>query len=387
MAELEGASSYGERFAGFVGIGTPMPLIKKALAEYERNARNRGPAAEDRQWKLLETIEEQCDKFLASNQGTEDKARHGVVSRLKAELPTEQIALAKRQAEAIYFRNLEGRTEDKHNLRFATDAAQKAGRGAQAGYAGEMSQLEAKPEPTEADTNLLERLRERMALVKAKGLTPAESAAITAYTAQDYEYMNRAASNSRGWMQTWLSKRGDTDAGAHEAARQEGSMQTAFARDGLRKLDPYVGFSYRGDPVSIEEFESRIVVGGSGTRPNLLSTSTEPETALGFGGDTTADRPIAVMWVFDQTKMDSGGRDVKMFSANAREAEILIIAGSPFKISSVVEVGSPGGERQAGKHVDYYRAILADAVMKRANTKKCYMAVAVGEPVNRAPAP
>jgi hypothetical protein len=85
-----------------------------------------------------------------------------------------------------------------------------------------------------------------------------------------------------------------------------------------------------------------------------------------------------LFWVFDHTGGDSGGRDVSALSQVASEGEVLIMAGAPFRIRSVVEVGGPEGQARAGANDAYYRAILGDQVMEHAH--RCYVVHAVAVP-------
>ncbi len=93
------------------------------------------------------------------------------------------------------------------------------------------------------------------------------------------------------------------------------------------------------------------------------------------GGNVKNGRDIALFWVFDHRGGDSGGRDVSALSEVASEGEVLIMAGSPFRVRSVVEVGGAEGQARAEDNAAYYRAILEDSVMDFAHN--CYVVDAV----------
>jgi len=246
-----------------------------------------------------------------------------------------------------------------------------------------------------------------------KGLTAAEHAAITAYTAEDYKYINPATANIGSWMASSMKANGyhdllapapakpdgsghrggeDQKFGGHRGGedkefalspqelslktlREEGSLHAAVATAGLRKLDPFHGFSYRGETTTEADFRG-VVPGADATKRNLLSTGKGWTVCLGFAGtNAKGDRDIALMWVFDHRAEDSGGRDVSALSQVATEGEILIMADYPFHIQSVIEVGSPGGRAKAGDFSKYYDAILGDVVMQLA--RKVYVVHAV----------
>lgn len=174
------------------------------------------------------------------------------------------------------------------------------------------------------------------------GLSEAEVAAIQAYTANDYTYINPATSNDKGWMGTFGGKgTGATEAESQKkmsAIQQEGSLHTAFGVQGLLKLPVWKGLAYRGQTLQFKQFHDLFVKEGEGFRGRsptfawntITSISKNDKAARDFVG---AGKPgiAAVLWTMDVTN----GRDIEALSVNRGEEEVAILPGARFAISSI----------------------------------------------------
>jgi hypothetical protein len=204
-----------------------------------------------------------------------------------------------------------------------------------------------------------------MDLASSKGLTPAEVAAIVAYSGPDYKFINAAAANSPGWMESvkndpknknLTNERTPWSEIATKDMMEEGSLHAAVARKGLRKLDTVTTPVYRGQNFTPAEFAA-VRASGKYTFLYLVSTSTNRDISLGYAG-TTDERPIAVMWVI----ANHGGKDITDLSQNPTEDEVMLLPGTDVTIRSIVEIPSrdhisPWAARGAGSKLDDLKAL------------------------------
>jgi hypothetical protein len=197
------------------------------------------------------------------------------------------------------------------------------------------------------------------------GVTPAEQAAIKTYTGNDYNLINPATQGSRSWMKAKVAdpkldklhkpKDGtfeDTEAEGYvlpgtnkkvttkhatsgeekwvSSLMSEGALHAALATRGLAKMPPYTRPTYRGEGLAEAPKKDETL-----TLANMYSTTKTLSVAEGFmKKTTTADRPIAVLWVYT----GGGGSDVSALSAIQGEGEVLVPAGAKYKVLEVREV-------------------------------------------------
>ena len=102
------------------------------------------------------------------------------------------------------------------------------------------------------------------AVGKDHGLTDAESAAITTYTADDYKYINPAAANSSGWMKSQMKN--DMQRGTEQERLQEGAMHAGVMMQALAKLPAWQGPGFRGERLSPEQFGAQFDDDGTTVR-------------------------------------------------------------------------------------------------------------------------
>ena len=236
------------------------------------------------------------------------------------------------------------------------------------------------------------------------GLTPAETAAIYAFTNEDYKYINPATASKDKWLlpstqaaagkyPQWkvdvapqgerkapqggfspyrTKKRGQTDEAlskeenyqkAMTPFREEGSLHTAFAMSGLAKLPVWTGKVYRGEMLLQTRFDERftrkesrsakVTYGYKGSKTAneaLVSSTKNPDVARGFWGISAQSlKPpnnSTVYVVFWEITLIQG-RDIMALSANTLEEEIATLPGAEFRIDKVWheprEKGMPGG--------------------------------------------
>lgn len=174
------------------------------------------------------------------------------------------------------------------------------------------------------------------------GLSEAEVAAIQAYTANDYTYINPATSNDKGWMGNFGGRgQGATKAETRTKTgeiQQEGSLHTAIGVQGLLRLPVWKGVAYRGQTLQFKQFHDLFVKDGEGFRGRnptftwntITSISKNDKAARDFVGAGKAGI-AAILWTMDVTN----GRDIEGISVNRAEEEVAILPGAQFAIASI----------------------------------------------------
>lgn len=357
---------------GLAGAGqSSFAAISAAVDSYNRSIeRGRGRGPQD---SVLAAIDEQATTWVNTHRADGDRDRRGAVMELLEKLPVERRRVTDKQATGRYLSDMvAGSTPPGHRPFAETStpfvalssaskvgAAQRVDRGVFLDGILQRAALLGYSEDTE---------REYAATEEAErvGMSPAEHAAIRAYTGGDYHYINPATANAKGWMESKVAKPQlssmikptdgtfeDTsaDAGSHQLAisgqdrwisnlMQEGALHAAMATRGLAKLPRYTKPHYRGEGMAGAPKAGDMV-----TLSILTSTTSRIGTAQNFMGQTAhGDRPVGVIWVYT----GGGGADVRGLSAVPTEAEVLVPPGSRYRVVEVREVNyvsSPmGGE-------------------------------------------
>lgn len=111
--------------------------------------------------------------------------------------------------------------------------------------------------------------------------------------------------------------------------------QAKQTENALKKLPGVKAKSYRGlkfgSPAEQKEFLKQFETDGVHQFKAFQSTSTEKKVADSFLSEK--DTTKSVMMVID----GKSGRDVQPYSRNKREAELLFMKGSTFRVSKVVD--------------------------------------------------
>jgi hypothetical protein len=408
-------SAMGGSKAGVLGVGkSTYATIRNTLAEYERLKASRKPGTEAKLVKLLEGLDRLCTEWINTHRGPlspQDATRRTIFTHLSDELAAERASLSQTQAQDQYIGDLAAGMrpgpgaaplvpgDRPHKFQAATMGTRGSAAQALDEFKFELKRAKDNYERYGNSADIIKAIEARMMLVREKKLTPAEHAAIIAYTEAggDFEYINAATANSADWLTSLKDERlkkkqeetkktgrviKDWEDLPDQTLREEGSLHTAVAVAGLQKLDPYTGVSYRGQSYTEADFKKKIGVGKVATYSNLTSSSKYQHVARRFAGDNLkGDKDIAVLWAIEK----GGGRDVEVLSGVTGEGEVLFLPGSAFFISSVVEVGTPGGEASAGKHADFYRFIADSGGLKAA--RRCYLVIAVPRPPRPATGP
>jgi hypothetical protein len=406
----------GKSKTGFAGVGkSTYATIRQTLAEYQRAQKNQKPGNEAKLVTLLERLDILCTDWLNTHRGQlspQDTSRRKLFMRLSGDLAEERAALSQKQAQDVYLESLTTGTQlqdndsaavngpqpaaapdSPHRFKAASHKARMAGADSATDYRYELINQKRAHKILGGEGEIGTGIEERMKLVREKGLTPAEHAAITAYTLSqgDFAYMNAATANSKEWMDAVKAGREGKalklDQIDDKTLREEGSLHTAVARAGLLKLDPFEKATYRGETKTEEEFRDKVGVGKVVRFPNLHSTSKKQGVPFNFvSSGLSAKRDVAVFWAFDNR--GGNARDVEKLSAIGGEGEVLFLPGSSFAIFTVVEVGAPGGASSAGPHADFYNLILARLQSGGFTAaKKVYLVHAVALPTKKAPLP
>ncbi|HEX4106886.1 MAG TPA: ADP-ribosyltransferase [Solirubrobacteraceae bacterium] len=378
VAELDsllgGSSGFG---LGGLGVSS-FAKIREAVVAYTRAVR-RGEKAAKRD-QLLARIDDLATQWVNSHRGEPDQERRGVVAELIDRVAQERRSGTQNAAIDRYMADLTSgvklfgedtaRAESATPMRAATnaakaDAAQRADR---AKFLDERITQASVLAPSD------EGIREFLATEEAErlGVTPAEQAAIRAYTQGDYHYINPGTANSRSWMKVKMAddtvgklvakpKDGtfEDTAGSRWKRQlptsgedrwinnlmQEGGLHAAVATRGLAKLPPYTKAHYRGETVAADGVPKK---GKTFKTTNLTSTTFVLSSAMGFmATNLKQDRPIGIVWVYT----GGGGCDVHALSAFQGEGEVLVPTGAEYRIASVRQVRPkstpPTGEEAA----------------------------------------
>lgn len=178
---------------------------------------------------------------------------------------------------------------------------------------------------------------------KDAGLSSAEMAAITTYTADDYKYINPAAANSMGWLTSQMGK--PMQRGNEKERMQEGALHTGVIMEAFAKLPVWQGAGFRGERLTPEQFAAQFTDDGTNvtakqpdqTKSAFWSISIQESVSQTFAnglGSASDQHTVSVMYYIDVTN----ARDVQQFSAMKHEKEVLAPAGSKFRISRVEKV-------------------------------------------------
>lgn len=234
----------------------------------------------------------------------------------------------------------------------------------------------ARPEPNadRAEANLsglqpelfhyTERSRSRAA-ARTMGLSAAELAAIQTFSAQDYRYINPATANSSTWLAAnhpdlvdkpdkdedeWAQLQDQlVDAGQTlnermadrrkdlTTLREEGSLHTGVALQGLLKMPAWKGFAYRGEKLDAARFDARFAKQGESFKAReptfswktITSISKDEHKAKGF--TNMGSGLYKVLWKFQVTS----GRDIEGLSVNRREREVALLPGAEFAYTDI----------------------------------------------------
>ncbi len=183
-------------------------------------------------------------------------------------------------------------------------------------------------------------------LTKDSRITDAELAAIKIYTAPDYRYINAGlAQNRAGWLQSALDEHvkkasprakdtrilGAALAPGHlgplspgDSAAAEGVRHGKFAVEGLKKLPPWKGETYRGMGLSPEEFKTQFEDTNVWKAASFTSTSVKKDISEAFAQQETKPGRIGFLLRFDV----NNGRDINLLSIFGNEGEILLMPGA-----------------------------------------------------------
>ena len=295
--------------------------IRKALADYQSMAR-KGKGGLELQAARLEAIDLLCDRFIKDYPG--DRRRRTAIMKLQDDIAGERASVTQQQAQGIYQGNVENQS--------------KPGGFKALSSFGKMGATDHKLEIAEPGAQGPKR-DERIKAFKAKyKLTDAEISAITIFSAGDFSYINPVTANSSSWLAS--QKKDTTDAWGtldDRTLKEEGSLHTGMAMQGLNKIDPYPGETYRGARFTPEDFEGRFAVGKTMSFTALSSSSKNEDIALNFiyglsaGSTSDPKKSVGVLTILS----NAGGRDISDIALVQKEAEVLLLPGSFFEVVSV----------------------------------------------------
>jgi hypothetical protein len=335
-----------------------LAAIRDALSAYQ-SAAKKGKSDLATQARQLEALDVLCERFL-TQYGT-DK-RRAIVDRLSNEVNKERAAVSQLRGQQIYQGNVAsskqpvGATETDPAKRFGFKALSGQGK------MGAMDQnLAIDPGNTGPGRG------ERIKLAKrAHGLTDAEISAITIFSAGDFSYINPVTANpvARGWenevVNPWLvNQRKDhpDEAWARlddQTLKEEGSLHTAVALQGLLKMDKYPGATYRGARFTPKAFEDMDLRPGKTLPFGTLTSSTKDKNiginfvyGVGSGAMIDPSKTVAVFYILT----DHGGRDISDIALVRAEAEVLLLPGSVFEVKSVQELDAGAENALHAGHV------------------------------------
>jgi hypothetical protein len=328
--------------------------IRRLLTDYRARAALGGstPTIQSAQ---LEHIDDLCAEYI-TRYGKGQASRVKILEKLQFDLNTERAAVTKREAGAEYQTGVEHADPSGMKKKGADAGAQKGFKAlGSASQAVAVSHGLETPMPNFTGPKRDERIK----LAKAKyGLTDAEISAISIYSAGDYTYINPVTANSASWLSGQRAHTAKSGAAAEGWAKQddqtvkeEGSLHAAMAVQGLNKMKPYKGKTYRGARYTPTDFQAQFRPGQTTTFGALGSSSKEADQALEFAyyiaSASTAD-PDKTVGVLT-TVLDSGGRDISGISMSMKEAEVLILPDTTFEVVSVNRVGNPN--KKFAQHV------------------------------------
>ena len=362
------AKELGDSKARAFGTGSTFARLQKTLAQYERVASSDDPKDMARKETLLQSLGRLSSKYINEHQNAaseQDRARLALARNVADEVPMDLVAITKERSDAKYMDNA---------VNQFSEGGFKA-MDAEARYAAADSQDEYKKQLHAAKTfknrHDTERLEKRMALIKDRGLSHAEDAAISSYSLGEFKYMNAATANKRTWMDEVKAGKYGQGRGwgrmSNQTLREEGSLHTAMAVRGMAKLEPYEGLTYRGEERWEYEMRKKLVKGKDYEFTNLTSTSKMKETALGFAGAGDKGK-VSVVWVIT----NGGGRDISLLSRTSGEDEVLLLAGTKVLIKAAIRIDEQG--QPDDDDIDFPDILESMKKMAKVNGKK-YMLV------------
>lgn len=179
--------------------------------------------------------------------------------------------------------------------------------------------------------------KEAVELVKKYGLTLADVTAIRIYTVDDFKYINPAMAENEGWLKAQIpetvgNKDADVSQEGLDQAKAEGQRHGEMTVQGLKKLPPWKGTTFRGLGLTPDELKKEYPKGKTIVQKPFLSTSLEESVADGFA-KTNSVKPGKVGILMHLTLTE--GRDIAALSKYGSEKEILVIAGATFHVDDV----------------------------------------------------
>jgi hypothetical protein len=309
---------------GLKSLRSSFGTIRDTLGRYEKatTAQKRG--------ELLQRLNELCIDWLNEHRGSKDPKdveRRAVVDRLVDEVAPELARLSQDQAEDIYLADAAG--TGQHNLQSITQVSR--------GFAGHVGN-----DGMNAYTK-----KDKAA---AAGLTGAQLSAIRTFTNQDYKYINPATANSASWMKYQADNATGIEKDMFEADEktrfEEGSLHAGIAMRGLRNMPVYAQPVFRGASMTDDELE-KLKKDGGWSSTAMASLTKERSIATSFASTSakTPDKKHHVLFQID----DHGARDIEQFSQFSHEKEVLLPAGSAFRIESMKQTDPPNGYADAAK--------------------------------------
>jgi hypothetical protein len=222
-------------------------------------------------------------------------------------------------------------------------------------YLDDVIQSENSKYPFQAITKKsVDRVKDKV-VGKPSRLTEAQSAAFRIFTGGDYAYINPAMAADPTWLAGnkakytpgggeyentglaagFLEPRGEapSDSDAMDKHRMsEGAVHAAMLDRAIQKLPVYTEKVFRGANLSQIELDDLLKT-NTVVFPTMTSTSMKRDTPQEFINEKLdkpdKDRPILVMY----TITNSGGRAISEFSAYEREEEVMVVAGTTFKVT------------------------------------------------------
>lgn len=181
---------------------------------------------------------------------------------------------------------------------------------------------------------------ESVAVVQDNEMTAAEVAAIRVFSMNDYRYINPAVANDRDWMAINYP---NADRAEVTARMQEGAVHAAVMLEGLAKLPPWRGQTFRGERMTRALFDKKYVDAPSVKFGSFASMATVRSVAEEFAdgsNKTPADATVSVMVTLDVTY----ARDIGKLSTLPREQEVLLLPGAEFVVERMkrLRTGRPG---------------------------------------------
>lgn len=187
------------------------------------------------------------------------------------------------------------------------------------------------------------------------GLSEAQWTAIRVYTSGDYRYINPVLINAPAWLASgmnpddpmgevlgnWASSIPELRAELNKPEeflkklKQMALEHSAMIIEGLKKLPPFKGKSYRGESRPQSVYQGDYQPGKTIEKGHFLSTSKESSQSMTFAKDDPAANPPkrGILWEIQAN--GNKGRDISKISLFEHEKEVLFMPGSKFRINTV----------------------------------------------------